>query len=328
MKPEVSVYLEEVRSHLHLDANTEKRVIKELTAHFEEKLADLEDQGIPNSEATRAALSSFGDARNIARLMYEAYSRGSWTETLISCQPHLIIAALFATHVWRSPVLLGAAFAAIVIIALLGLRNGSSPWLYSWVGYAVLPLLLLSYFSLDPVAQAFTFLFKGHGTPIPPLRLLVVVGLLAVTVWLVSATAVSVARRDWILLSLMLLPLPVLGLWLINMSQSMGSITQALQSIETRFSRWDGVMADFFLTLGATTAFFVRARQRVIKVGAVIAFGIIGSAFAARNIWGDLGFVRLFAIVIGLLLILTVPLLLQSMLGHEQDAKTKEALPS
>jgi len=260
--------------------------------------------------------------------MYEAYSRGSWTETLISCQPHLIIAALFATHVWRSPVLLGAAFAAIVIIALLGLRNGSSPWLYSWVGYAVLPLLLLSYFSLDPVAQAFTFLFKGHGTPIPPLRLLVVVGLLAVTVWLVSATAVSVARRDWILLSLMLLPLPVLGLWLINMSQSMGSITQALQSIETRFSRWDGVMADFFLTLGATTAFFVRARQRVIKVGAVIAFGIIGSAFAARNIWGDLGFVRLFAIVIGLLLILTVPLLLQSMLGHEQDAKTKEALPS
>lgn len=328
MQPEVFTYLEEVRLHLHLDPRTETRVMKELTAHFEEKLADLEDQGVPVPEATRTALSSFGDARNISRLMYEAYSRGSWSETLFSCQPHLIIAALFATHVWRSPVLLGTAFAAIVIIALLGLRNGSSPWMYSWVGYAVLPLIVLSYVSIDPVAQAFTFLFKGHGTPLPPLRLLVVVGVLAVTIWLVSVTAVSVARRDWILLSLMLLPLPVLGLWLVNMSQSVGSITQALLSIEARFSRWDGAMADFFLTLGVTTAFFVRVRQRAIKVGAIIAFGVIGGAFAARNIWGDLGFIRLSAVLLSLVVILIVPLLLQSMLGHDQDPKTKEALPS
>jgi hypothetical protein len=328
VQSEVSVYLEEVRNHLHLDPRTETRVMKELTAHFQEKLEDLEDQGMPPPEATRTALSSFGDARDIARLMYEAYSRGSWTETLISCQPHLIIALLFATHVWRSPVLLAAAFAGIVIIALLGLRNGSSPWLYSWMSYAVVPLLVLSYFSIDPVAQAYNFFVKGQGTPLPLWRLAEVVGLLAFTIWLVSVTAMSVARRDWILLSLMLLPLPVLALWLITMSQSMGSIAQALQSIEARFSRWDGAMASFFLTLGVTTAFFVRVRQRAIKVVAVISLGIIGSAFAARNIWGDLGSTRLFAVVIFLFLFLLIPLLLQSMLGHEQDAKANQVLPS
>jgi hypothetical protein len=328
MEPEVSVYLEEVRTHLHLDPRTESRVMQELTAHFQEKLEDLESQGVAAPNATRAALSSFGDARNIARLMYEAYSRGSWTEALISCQPHLIVAALFATHVWRSPVLLAASFACIIIIALLGLRNGRSPWLYSWIGYAVLPLLVLSYFSVDPVAQALVFLVSGQGTPLPLWNLAVVLGFLAVTIWLVAATSVSVARRDWILLSLMLLPLPVLGLWLITLSQSVGPIAEALQSFGARFSRWDSVMADFFLTLGVTTALFVRARQRVVKVGAVIAFGIIGSALAARTIWGDMGLFRFFAIVICLFLFLIIPLLLQSMLGHEQEAKTKQALPS
>jgi len=328
MQPEVSVYLDEVRTHLHLDLRTEDRIMKELSAHFQEKLLELQEQGVPAPEAARTAVSSFGEARSIARLMYQAYSRGSWTEALISCQPHLIIAALFATHVWRSPVLLVAAFAVIVTIALLGLRNGSSTWLYSWVGYAVVPLLVLSYFSLDPVAQAFTFLVNGRGISLPVWRLAIVLGLLAVTIWLVSAAAVTVARRDWIFLSLMLLPLPVLGLWIVNMGQSVGPLAQALQGLEERFSRWDGAMASFFLTLGVTTAFFVRARLRVIKVGAVISFGIVGSGFAARSIWGDLDPFRLFAVGLCLFLFLIIPLLLQSMLGHEQDPKAKSALPS
>src|SRR5512142_1328186 len=98
MRSEVAAYLEEVKTHLHLDPRTERRVISELYAHFQEKVGDLQVQGLPVADATQVALSSFGEARWIARLMYEAHSRGTWTEALIGCQPHLIVAGLFAAH--------------------------------------------------------------------------------------------------------------------------------------------------------------------------------------------------------------------------------------
>ena len=326
MRPEIGRYLEEVRAHLHLDPRTERRVINELSGHFQEKVEDLIYEGIGEQEATGAALASFGDARFIARLMYEAHSRGSWTDALISCQPHFILAALFATQIWRYPVLLAGAFAAIAIIAMMGWRNGPSTWLYSWVGYALLPLLILSHVSMDPVAQTVGFLLSGHGTPASLWHLAALAVLYAFTVWLIASTAVRVARRDWILLSLMLLPLPVIAIWVLTVTHSAGFFVNALRSLESRFSQWDFAMACFFAGLGVTPALFVRIRQRAWKVIAVIAVGIVGSSLALRSLWGGLGLFRLIAISICLFLFLTIPLLLKAMLG--QDHSPKEALPS
>jgi hypothetical protein len=124
----------------------------------------------------------------------------------------------------------------------------------------------------------------------------------------------------------MLLPLPVMGLWTITVTQSAGVFVDALRSLESRFSRWDGAMGYFFAVLGITTALFVRVRQRALKVGAVIAVGIVGSALAARSLWGDLGLLPLLGICFCLLLFLTVPLLIRAMLRPEEQ--TKEPLPS
>ena len=326
MQAEVESYLDEVKTHLHLDPHTERRVINELYSHFQEKVCDLEGEGMAEEEATAEALSSFGEARSIARLMYEAYSRGSWMEALISCQPHLIVAALFATHVWRSPVLLGAAFGAIVVITLLGWRNGVPNWLYSWVGYAVLPLLILSYMSFDPMTRTILFIVRGVGSPAPVWQLSVLALLYAFTIWLIASATVTVARRDWILVSLMLLPLPVLAIWVISVTQSEGFLLHALQGLETRFSRWDTAMANFFVALGVTTALFIRIRQRALKVAAVIAVGIIGGAAAARSIWGDLGLFQLIAVSVCLFLFLTIPFLLRAIFSHDQEPK--QPLPS
>ena len=327
MQAEVRAYLDDVRAHLHLDPRAERRVIRELFAHFNEKVSDLVGQGVPETEAGKLALASFGDARSIARLMYQASSRGSWTEALISCQPHLIVAALFATHGWRSPLLLGIAFAAIMVIALLGWRRGTPNWLYSWIGYAILPLLMLSYFSVDPVARTVAFVLRGTGTPAPLWLLPMLAALFAFTIWLVAGAAVSVARRDWILVSLMLLPLPVLGIWVITISQSTGFLLNALQGLEGRFSRWDAVMANFFVALGVTTALFIRLRQRALKMGAIIAVGLVGGAVAAQSIWGVLGLFQLIAVSICLLLFLTIPFLLHALLTREAE-QPQEPLPS
>ena len=326
MQAQVVVYLDEVRTHLHLDPGTERRVITEMRAHFQEKMSDLQDQGMPEEDATREALASFGEARSIARMMYEAYSEGSWTEVLISCQPHLIVAALFATHIWRSPLLLSAAFAAIVVIALLGWRKGAPNWRYSWFSYAVVPLLILSYVSMDPVARTISFLTQGQGSPASLWHLAALAVLYIGTLWLISSTAVTVARQDWILVSLMLLPLPVLGIWIITVTQSGGVLLDALRSLEVRFSKWDTAMAYFFVVLGATTAVFVRVRQRALKVATVIAVGIVGGAAAAGSIWGELGLFKLVAVSVSLLLFLMIPLLLQALLGR--DPQTENSIPT
>jgi hypothetical protein len=312
MQAEVGSYLDEVRTHLHLDSRTQSRVISELYTHFQEKVSDLEDSGMPESEATREALEAFGDARSIARMMYEAHSRGSWTEALISCQPHLIVAALFATHIWRNPVLLGGAFAAIVVIALLGWRRGASPWLYSWVGFAVLPLLVFSFLSINPVARTVTWVLRGQGTPAPLWHLAVLIVIYAFSLWLIAAATMAVARTDWILVSLMLLPLPMLAIWLISVSQS-GQILDALHSLEGRFSRWDGAMAGIFLLLGVTTVLFIRVRRRAVKVVSVLAVGIVGGAVAVSSMWGEFAVLKVVAVAVGLFLFLTIPFLVRAL---------------
>jgi hypothetical protein len=323
MQVEVSTYLDEVRTHLHLDAGTERRVMSELYAHFEEKVRDLQGQGMPEPEAARVAIASFGGARSIARLMYEAHSRGSWTEALISCQPHLIIAALFATHLWRYPVLLVTAFTAITLIALFGWRKGAPVWLYSWLGYAVFPLLILSYMFRDPVARTLIFLFTGGGTPAPLWHLGVLAVLYAFTFWLVVSATSRVARRDWLFASLILLPLPVLGIWLVSVTQTGIVLPSALRGLETRFSQWDTAMAYFCATLGVTCVLFIRIRQRVLKALAVISVGMVGSAAVVRGIWGDPGLLSLVAVSLCLLLFLTSPFLIHAFLGREEQPKER-----
>jgi hypothetical protein len=321
LQAEVSTYLQEVKTHLHLDPGTERRVMSELYAHFEEKVSDLQGQGVPEPEATREAIASFGGARSIARLIYEAHSRGSWTEALISCQPHLIIAALFFTHVWRYPVLLAAAFTAITLIAIFGWRKGAPLWLYSWLGYAVFPLLILSYMFRDPVTRTIIFLFTGGGSAAPLWHLGALALLYAFTLWLLVSAVIRVARRDWIFVSLMLLPLPVLAIWLISVTQTGIVLPDALRGLGDRFSRWDSAMASFCATLGVTCVLFIRVRQRALKALSVISVGMVGSAAVVRSIWADPGLFSLVVVSFCLLLFLTSPFLVHAFVGREEEPK-------
>jgi hypothetical protein len=323
MQAEVVTYLDEIRTHLHLDPDTESRVISELYSHLQDKVSELQERGVSELEATREALASFGAARAIARLTYEAYSRGSWMEALISCQPHMIVAALFATHVWRQPVMLGLASAAIVLIAALGSRRGTPTWLYSWMGYAVFPFLILASMSWDPVVRTVTYVVKGTGTPAPLWELVLLGALCIFTIWLVASTTVKTAKRDWILASLMLLPLPVLAIWLITVSHSDGFIFNVLRSFEVRFSRWDTAMAFFCTTLGVASVLFIRVRQRALKAGSIFAVGIIGGAAAVRSFWGAAGVPELLLLSLALLAFLTSPLLLQRVVGRETEPSAR-----
>ncbi len=311
MNTAVAAYLDEVRTHLHLDARTEKRVISELATHFQEKLSDLQGRGLAPAEAEKQAIASFGAAKAIARLMYQAYSRGSWGEAFISCQPHVIAAVLFATHFWRHPILVGAAFLAFMLITFFGWRRGESAWLYSWAGYSVFPLLVVGYLSRNTIFGTVAYLLTGSGNPAPFWQLAAITAFYAATLWLVAISALRVARRDWIFLSLVLLPLPVLGIWTFTLDQT-GQFFLSLMGGRAELGRWDAAMAYFSLILGITSVVFIRARRRAWKAGAILIIGMLGGAFAVRGFRHDVGLVSFLAISLSLLLVLLSPLLLRT----------------
>jgi hypothetical protein len=289
MLPEIRSYLHEVRSHLNLEPQTERRILAELYSHLREKVSELELTGRPEQESVREALASFGSARLVARLTYEAFSRGSWVEALICAQPHLIATALFLTHFWRRPVFLAGTVALLAVTTCLGWLRGKPNWLFSWASYVLIPLLAAAYVSRHLAGQAFAYLLQGDGQASSLFSMLPLTGLCALSFWLLVVATARALRKDWVLASLMLLPLPITGIWVVN-----------VESLADPH-RWDPAMAAVFLVLAVVSALIVRVRQRVLKVGALLAIGGIGAAAVAHAIWNELS---LFALaVVGLLVL-------------------------
>lgn len=325
MLNEVRDYLIQIKSHLRLDPNTEGQIIRELYTHFQEKVVEKQGEGLGEEEASKKAIDSFGQTRSIARLMYEAYSKGSWTDALMACLPHLLVAILFFLHLWQHYVLAPMVFTLIVSVTLYGWWRGKPNWLYSWIGYSLFPLLLVGYFSRSVPAQAIGSLFGGSGM-IPNLWLLILVlGSYLLFAWIVIRTTIRVVRRDWILASLMLAPLPIFGCWLFNIEQT-GSVFYANNPV---INQWDGIIAFSLLVLGISSSVFLRLRQRIMKFGALVMLSSIAFTIVAYNIWGNPGFLGLIAFALFMLLFLYIPALLEVGIGHgekESDRRLQDNL--
>jgi hypothetical protein len=321
MPADIKAYLDEVRTHLHLDSQTEKRILSEISAHFQDKVNELEEEGFTRAAAEREAVSAFGEARSIARLMYEACSRGSWVDAFMSFQPHAIAAALFATHYWNNPYVLSAALAGIAVITVMGWRSGAPTWMYSWAGYAFFPLLIMAFIFRHPMAQTLGFLFTGMGVPVSIWALAGLIAYYAGVCWLLLWALVQVSKRDWLFVSLMLLPLPALGFWVLTMEQNGIQAFAAAREIGPVFSSWDSMMAFFCFALGVTSTLFIRMRRRFFKAVAILGIGIVAGALVLRSIRGDTDPLRMLVTSACLLAVLGSPLLLHAFIGHEISEK-------
>jgi hypothetical protein len=288
---EVDSYLSEVRLHLHLDPSIERRVIGELASHFEDKVRDLRTEGFTERDAVREAIVSFGGARSIARQLYEAHSRGSWVETFLACQPHLLAAALFAAHQWRSPTLLGLFSVVLIGMAVAGWRRGRPPWVHSWAGYAFFPILVLGWLGRGVLAQAAAAVAAGGSIPQPAWQPVALVALCVVGAALLVRALRLAAKRDWVIAALLMLPQPVFGAWLLAVERFGGLASDGPPLAATL--RWDPAMARLCLLLAAASALAIRARSRFLKAAAILAAGIGGGAMIVRVTSADAGFAGL-----------------------------------
>jgi hypothetical protein len=285
----IDTYLNKIRSNLHLDPNTENQVIGELETYFQDKVEELQVEGFTEVDATEQAICSFGRPRKVAKLLYEAHSRGSWLEALLAAQPALLGAGLFATHQWSRPTALVTAFSLLLMVTLLGWLRGRPNWLYSWIGCAFAPVLAVVFLSRNFVYNSIYKLVIGSGVSSEHVRLLLFLGLYGVAFWIVLAVVSRILRRDWLLVSFMLLPLPLLGIWI----AAIDSVGQVLFIRGLTVHQWDRSMVLALLLLSLSAALFMRLRQRLSKIATLLFIGMGSTIIAGWSMLGANNFFNL-----------------------------------
>jgi hypothetical protein len=230
--------------------------MNELQAHIEDRVQELTDSGLTEEEAMARCLGQMGSTKLVARQIYEAYSQGSWKQVLLASMPHLLFGLLFVLNWWHYPGWLSIVLLLILATTIYGWWHGQPTWLFPWLGYTLLPVLAVGLLLL--------YLPKGWSLLALPVYF-------PLAIWWFFRIIVRITRRDWLLSTLMLLPLPIIAGWFLAVSSS-GKLTEySLQRIYY-FAPWIGLS---FLLLAATIAAFIRLRQRWLRVGLLAVSGLL-----------------------------------------------------
>ncbi len=309
MQPEVRTYLEKVRSHLYLRADVEKQLITELNSHLQQKIDDLTSQDCPQEEAVRQAIFSFGEAESVARLLYEACCKGSWADALKFSLPHLLAAVIFASAPFHKVPVLLPVFVLFILVSLAGWLHGKPDWLYSWVGYTLLPLFA-GCFLLLPITGRFINALFGSGSFSSWGTLIAAIGYYILSACILLNVSLHAIKRDWLLASLMLAPLPIISCWLYHMQQAGGFFTGA--DIE----QLNQPVAQALIVLAFTAAVFVRLRQRVLKAGVIVTVLMISMMVVGQSLWGNIGFFGALGLSLFSLLVFIIPAVTNAAIGH------------
>jgi len=283
-------YLNKLKSHLRLDSGTEDGLIQEIQDHIVDKSLELKDTGFSEEEAAETAVQSLGSYKLIARQIYEVYSQGSWRTALFAALPHFLIAALFALRWWYYLGWLLALLLAVVITVIYGWWRGKPAWLFPWLGYMLSPVVMAGVLLIYLPANWVWFAALVYV----PLAVLILISITRQTL-----------KRDWLFISLMLLPIPIVLGWAIVLS---AEISLFGYELIPEFAPW---IALSFAILALTVTIFIRAKQRWLKTGALLTPEIlilIIVATASKNVINFWGWLLL--VLVGLMLLL-IPALLE-----------------
>ena len=301
-------YLSDLGRHLHLDSSEEREILRELRDHIEDRSRELESEGMSTADAQSRALQELGGSDDIAEELYQVHSRASWHHTALAVLPHIVLAIIFAFHLWSSPGWLALLLAGTVIMSAIGWRKGRPKWTYSWLGYSlVAPFVSWGLAMSAVVYGAWSVLTKGTLPLSIPLYM-VIFGYVAISIWIVVRVASKLVRPDWVMGSLTILPVPFLVYWFVYFYDR----RDVLESSGYPLRDVDSSAAIVFLVLAGTTALFLRISRRVIRVAllAVAAPSLIVLAWISLQ--GGPGFVALFLFCAFSMLVLLAPKLFDS----------------
>ncbi len=293
----LSHYLDTVRANLRLGLSDESEVINELATHMEDRLQELREAGLSEEEAADRCVDLLGSAKLLARQIYEAHSQYTWKQTLLASMPHLLFGLLFALNWWQSIGWLLVALVLIISTVVYGWCRGKPAWLFSWLGYSLLPVVIAGLFLL--------FLPKGWSW----LTILIYIPL---ALWLVYSVYLQTIKRDWLYSSLMLLPVPTIIGWLLVMEPA-GKFPEYNVERVNDFAPWIGLS---FLALALAVAMFMRVRRRWLKVAVLFVSGLLTLVMVTYYADGRLGLVTFLVLILLMLGLFVTPALLERKVGR------------
>lgn len=273
-----AAYLTSLRTHLQMGRLERAGVMRELSTHLEDRTLELMDRGLSREEAVAEAARRFGDPRAIASELSSVHNQGTWREVGLSALPHLLVAALFASHRWLELEWLGLSLLVAAGVSAFGWARGRPLWTYPWLGYALFPFLLVGTVSLATLGQATWSILTRDYMPTSPLSWAIGLSLGILGVVLVCYLLVWVSKRDWLHASLLILPVPILSLSLLAFDR--GTFV--------RLDEADSQTGLLFLFVALAVGVVVRLKDRSLKLGVLAASLPVGFLLIAGALDADL----------------------------------------
>ncbi len=255
---EIRAYLGDLEHELRLEPHQRTAIVAEIAVHLEERLAELEDQGVPHEAAEERTVHELGDSHNLAKGLYSSHSAGSWRDVLLATLPHLVLAGLFAFHLSTDLFWVIVALGGATLIAVLAWRMGRPQWAYPWLGYAVAAPALTWLLAMAAVGYGIWTVLSGGSLPLGLPLYLGIVLWIPVSMVIVLRLVRRAVLHDWLVVSLAALPLPFIATWLFLMHWRGGQLVPD----RSRAISADADTAMVFLALAITTALYMKMGRR------------------------------------------------------------------
>lgn len=308
MLTEPKRYLNSLRARLRLDSSKSREVLSELYTHFEDQVEELQGAGLSEEEATKIAAESFGSFATVGDELNEVHNTSNWVQTLVAALPHILFALLFAFNQWANIGWLMIIVISTAGIAVYGWQHNKPTWFFTWLGYALMPLLVVGLVLLQKALGSNTLTSSWWVW-------LLLVMYFPVILWLFIHILLQVLKRDWLLGTLMALPLPPLVGWFITAQWRHGLLgggESGLRGLEP----W---IALSLLTLAGIVVLFNRFRQRSLKAGVLLISGLAVLIFIACSSAGSVGVLKLVFLASIMLFLLLAPALLERRVANQED---------
>ena len=279
-------FFAELDSNLHLARDEQAEILHELRDHVEDEVRELQEAGVSRRDAYSHVLKALGSSQEIASYFYEVHTRGSWHHTALAVLPHLLLALLFLLHLWTNLFWLASMLVVAIAISVLGWRMGRPRWTYPWLGYCLVVPIVSWGLAMSAVGYgAWSVVSRGEL----PLSLPIYVAsflYVGISLWVVIRFVSRVARPDWVMASLAVLPIPFLAYWFFYFyNGELGR--QPLRDV-------DSSATIVFLILAATTAVFFRIGRRLVRLALLVIAAPSMVILGWLSYQGGSGFMALF----------------------------------
>src|SRR5512136_2825371 len=265
MLGEVRQFLNGVRLQLKVDSSSEKEILSELYAHIEDRVEDLQESGLSEEEATAVASREFGPSQKLAEELNEVHSISDWPQAVMAALPHVLFGLLFAFRQWTNAFWLSIIIISVVGAVAYGWKHSKPTWFFTWLGYALTPLLVVGLLLFDRALGSEVLSSTWWWWWVS------VVVYFAIVTAICTIILAHTWRRDRLLGSLSVLPfLAVMG-WVVTDRWNDGRM-RGDGGLPRGLEPW---VALSFLALAGMVIIFTRLSKRWLRLAVLLVAGLV-----------------------------------------------------